>query len=83
MTPSLTKVIEILQLLLLEIYFVCYISIGEHGYSYHMVFKEEQRSFSNWINANLGGMEDLAHLVPLKEDGADLYEKIGDGILLW
>ena len=56
---------------------------SEHGYSYHMVFKEEQRSFSNWINANLGGMDDLAHLLPLKDDGADLYQKIGDGILLW
>ena len=55
---------------------------GEHGYSYHMIFKEEQRSFSNWINANLGGADDLAHLLPLKEDGADLYDKIGDGILL-
>ena len=56
---------------------------GVHGYSYHMVFKEEQRSFSNWISANLGGMPELAHLMPLMDDGADLYEKIGDGILLW
>ena len=55
---------------------------SEHGYSYHMVLKEEQRSFSNWINSNLGGMADLAHLMPLRDDGSDIYEKIGDGILL-
>ena len=69
-------------------FFPCYFfflcpCIGEHGYSYHMIFKEEQRSFSNWINANLGGMPELAHLMPLKDDGADLYEKIGDGIIIW
>ncbi len=76
---------------------------SDHGYSYHMIFKEEQvytamkmsrfelflnisifqRSFSNWINANLGNMSELAHLLPLKDDGADVYEKIGDGIMLW
>ena len=48
-----------------------------------MILKEEQRSFSQWINANLSGMEELAHLLPLKDDGADVYDKIGDGILLW
>jgi hypothetical protein len=56
---------------------------GEHGYSYHMILREEQRSFSNWINSNLGEMVELKHLLPLKNDGADLYDKIGDGILLW
>ncbi|TRY80405.1 hypothetical protein TCAL_07747 [Tigriopus californicus] len=55
---------------------------SEHGYSYHMIFKEEQRSFSNWINENLGRMPELAHLVPLKNDGADLYDKVADGIIL-
>ena len=58
-------------------------TLGERGYSYHMILKEEQRSFSQWINANLSGMEELAHLLPLKDDGADVYDKIGDGILLW
>jgi len=56
---------------------------GEHGYSYHTILREEQRSFSNWINSNLGGFSELKHLLPLKNDGADLYEKINDGILLW
>ena len=48
-----------------------------------MIFREEQRSFSNWINSNLGDMAELKHLLPLKTDGDDLYEKIGDGLLLW
>jgi hypothetical protein len=48
-----------------------------------MILREEQRSFSNWINSNLGEMVELKHLLPLKNDGADLYDKIGDGILLW
>ncbi len=56
---------------------------GEHGYSYHTILREEQRSFSNWINSNLGGISELKHLLPLKNDGADLYEKINDGILIW
>ena len=57
--------------------------VGEHGYSYHMILREEQRSFSNWINSNLGDMAELKHLLPLKNDGDDLYDKIADGILLW
>lgn len=56
---------------------------GEHGYSYHMILKEEQRSFSNWINENLCKIDHLDHLLPLRNDGEDLYDKIGDGILLW
>ena len=55
---------------------------SEHGYSYHMILKEEQRSFSNWINANLSSIKELDHLLPLKDDGSDLYDKITDGILL-
>ena len=57
--------------------------LGEHGYSYHMILKEEQRSFSNWINENLSKNKTLKHLLPLTKDGSDLYEKIGDGLLLW
>ena len=48
-----------------------------------MILKEEQRSFSNWINDNLGNLTDLQHIVPLLPDGADLYDKIQDGILFW
>ena len=58
-------------------------SVGQHGYAFHVILKEEQRSFSQWINANLGSFPELAHLLPLKDDGGDLYEKIADGILLW
>ena len=50
---------------------------------FHTIMIEEQKSFSHWINAHLGGMEELAHLLPLKDGGDDLYQKIDDGILLW
>jgi len=49
---------------------------------FHTIMIEEQKSFSSWINAHLGGMEELAHLLPLKDGGDDLYQKIDDGILL-
>eukprot|EP00096_Caligus_rogercresseyi_P001931 TRINITY_DN1343_c0_g1_i1.p1 TRINITY_DN1343_c0_g1~~TRINITY_DN1343_c0_g1_i1.p1 ORF type:complete len:625 (+),score=143.30 TRINITY_DN1343_c0_g1_i1:96-1970(+) len=55
---------------------------SQHGYSYHMILKEEQRAFSNWVNVNLGGQEDLKYLMPLREDGEDLYDKMSDGVLL-
>lgn len=47
-----------------------------------MILKEEQRSFSNWINENLSTQPELQHILPLQPDGADLYDKITDGILL-
>ena len=56
---------------------------GDHGYSYHVILKEEQRSFSNWINENMSKMSNLSHILPLSQDGADIYDKIKDGILLW
>lgn len=49
---------------------------------FHTIMYEEQRSFSSWINAHLGNIEALAHLLPLKDGGDDLYQKIDDGILL-
>ena len=45
--------------------------------------QEEERSLAQWINNNLECDEDCAHLLPLESDGSDLYQKIGDGILLW
>jgi len=55
---------------------------GTQGYAYHMISKEEQRSFASWINENLGSKDVLKHLLPLKDDGEDLYAKCGDGMLL-
>jgi len=43
---------------------------------------EEQRSFARWLNRYLGDIGELSHLLPLADSGDDLYEKIGDGILL-
>ena len=45
--------------------------------------QDEERSLAQWINNNLECDEDCSHLLPLESDGGDLYQKIGDGILLW
>ncbi|KAG8277473.1 Plastin-3 [Homalodisca vitripennis] len=49
----------------------------------HSVRLEEQLAFSDWINSNLGGDPDLAHLLPIDAEGKTLYDKVKDGILLW
>jgi len=43
---------------------------------------EEQKSFAGWLNRYLKNIGELSHLLPLADNGDDLYEKIGDGILL-
>ena len=48
----------------------------------HSVRQEEQAAFSNWINIKLRDDPDLKHLLPLNENGDNLYEAIKDGILL-
>lgn len=48
----------------------------------HSVRQEEQAAFSNWINIKLKEDPDLKHLLPLDENGDNLYEAIKDGILL-
>uniref|UniRef100_A0A6G1SPM7 Plastin-1 n=1 Tax=Aceria tosichella TaxID=561515 RepID=A0A6G1SPM7_9ACAR len=48
----------------------------------HSVRQEEQAAFSNWINIKLKDDQDLKHLLPLHENGDNLYESIKDGILL-
>jgi len=54
---------------------------GHMGAS-HMVLNEEQAAFADWINSNLGSDKDVDHLLKLSESGADMYEKMDDGILL-
>lgn len=48
----------------------------------HSVRQEEQAAFSNWINYKLKEDPDLKHLLPLCDNGDNLYEAIKDGILL-
>ena len=54
---------------------------GEMGAT-HMVLKEEQAAFADWINTHLGKDEDLRHKMRLEEDGGDMYEKMDDGVIL-
>ena len=50
------------------------------GYGYHVVTKEEQRSIANWINSCFLADKELdkgmEHILPLKDDGSDLYKKV-------
>lgn len=48
----------------------------------HSVRQEEQAAFSNWINVKLRDDLDLKHILPLDQNGENLYEAIKDGILL-
>lgn len=48
----------------------------------HSVRQEEQVAFSNWINSKLATDPDLSHLLPLDQNGENLYEAIKDGVLL-
>ena len=47
------------------------------------MLKEEQNSFSDWINGHMQKIESVKHLLPLHDEGDDLYRKIDDGIILW
>ena len=55
----------------------------EKTYGFHVVLKEEQNSFSDWINGHMQKIESVKHLLPLHDEGDDLYRKIDDGIILW
>ena len=50
---------------------------------FRVFLKEEQSSFCDWINDHMQNIESVSHLLPLNEDGDDLYQKIDDGIILW
>ena len=49
---------------------------AEHGYGFHVVTKEEQRSIANWINSCFLDDKGMEHIMPLKDDGSDLYSKV-------
>ena len=54
---------------------------GEMGAT-HMVLKEEQAAFADWINTHLSQDPDVAHKLKLREGGSDLYQKMDDGVIL-
>ena len=56
---------------------------GYHEGSYHGFSKEEQRSFSQWINSHMNDFPELKHTLPINDEGSDLYSKFKDGIILW
>lgn len=56
---------------------VSFASGGVHTYS-----TEELDAFADHINAVLEGDPQLAHVLPITLDGADLFSKVRDGLLL-
>ena len=58
-------------------------NFAEKTYGFHVVLKEEQNSFSDWINGHMQKIDSVKHLLPLHDEGDDLYRKIDDGIILW
>ena len=51
--------------------------------SKHTVSTFEQRAYAQWLNELFETDQDVSQHLPIKNDGSDLYEKIGDGIILW
>ena len=43
---------------------------------------EEQAAFADWIKTNLAGDKRLAGKLDIDKNGANLYEKMDDGIIL-
>ena len=90
-TPKQSKMISFLPLSSIaqnlsksDVTFFSFFQIkGTTSYGFHTIMNEEQMSFARWLNRHLGDIAELSHLLPLADDGDDLYTKIGDGILLW
>jgi len=56
---------------------------GDDIHGYHSIqIEEEQVAFAGWLNRLLKDDKDVAHLLPIAEDGCDMYGKIDDGIIL-
>ena len=50
--------------------------------SVHIVSLEEQAAFADWITTNLAGDKRMAGKLDIEKSGANLYEKMDDGIIL-
>lgn len=49
-----------------------------------VVFTEEEKyAFVNWINKALEKDPDCKHVVPMNPETDDLFQAVGDGIVLW
>jgi len=55
---------------------------GKSMKSYHSYAVEDRVGFADWCNRILGKDPDLAHLMPIRLEDEDLFEKVKDGILL-
>jgi len=51
------------------------------GGGYHSYTEEEKRFYASFINAQLAGDADCAHIVPISLDGEDLFASVNDGVL--
>lgn len=59
------------------------VNIVKSEHAMHAFSDEEKESFVEHINGALQGDKDLAHILPIKVSGMDLFKAVSDGILLW
>lgn len=48
-----------------------------------VVLEEEKYAFVNWINKALENDPDCRHVIPMNPNTDDLFNAVGDGIVLW
>lgn len=49
----------------------------------HLIAEEEKYAFVNWINKALENDPDCRHVIPMNPNTNDLFNAVGDGIVLW
>lgn len=49
----------------------------------HLLAEEEKYAFVNWINKALENDPDCRHVIPMNPNTNDLFNAVGDGIVLW
>lgn len=49
----------------------------------HLLAEEEKYAFVNWINKALENDADCKHVIPMNPNTNDLFNAVGDGIVLW
>jgi hypothetical protein len=50
--------------------------------SHHSISTDETEAFANYVSHSLEDDTRVSHLLPLKEDGSDLFSACGDGIIV-
>lgn len=49
----------------------------------HSFAEEEKLAFVDWINFQLENDTDLSKILPIPEEGTELFSAVKDGLILW